>query len=353
MNIKSIAILAAITAPVTAAAILWPAPGGSTTAAQAGGPLLPALKSGFTRVTAMTFAGPGGTTKITHAATTGKPEEGWVVTDKFDYPIPPATIRPILEGLRALHGVAPKTERAKLYSRLDLDPPGNGSGAHGVTLTDAKGTTIAAVILGRQKPGTLPGSAEQQYARTPDNPRAWLAEPAITLPDSSLGFIDHSVVNIADDQIRRVLITQTGGETLELKRDKPADKLAVQAIPAGRKLKEEDPGTVIAGGLAALELNDVIPAKSLTNPPAATAHYETFAGLVADLTLTKQAGQSWATVTATGTGAAAKDAADITARTKGWAYALPDLRAATLQNTLSGLLEAPPAPAAKAAKATK
>jgi len=350
MNMKTIKILAAVTAPVTLAAIFWPAPGSSVATTQSGGALLPALKSGFAEVAAITVTGPGGTVKLARATASGKPAEGWVVTDKANYPVQVATLQPVLEGLRALRGLEAKTERPKLYSRLELEDPSKTANAHGVTLLDAKGTAIGSVILGRQKDNTSPGGGEQQYARTPGNPRAWLAAPAITLPDAALAWIDHSIVNIEAEKIQRAVITQADGATVEFKRAKPEDKLALQtAVPAGRKLKSEDPGSDIAGGLATLELMDVKPAAQAAGTPAGTAHYESFDGLSTDLTLTKQDGTVWAVITAQGTGTAAKPAADITARTKGWAYGLSDPRAATLETKLTDLLDTPAAKAPAAA----
>jgi hypothetical protein len=303
---------------------------------------LPALKGGFGAVASITVTGAAGPVKLVRAKTDGKPAEGWVVADKYNYPVQAAILKPVLEGLRALHTVAPKTARPKLYSRLELDNPGGSAGSHSIELNDAKGGVIASVVLGRQKPAASPGGAEQQYVRTPDTAQTWLAEPAITLQDGPLAWVDHSILSVDAEQVKHVVITQTGGEKLELSRAKAEDKLAVQNVPAGRKLKEEDPGITIAGGISALELDDVRPAGSLTNPPAAVAQYETFGGLTADLTLTKQDGKTWAVVNVTGADKAAKDAADITARTKGWAYALSDLRASTLMNSLAGLLEAVP-----------
>jgi hypothetical protein len=55
-------------------------------------------------------------------------------------------------------------------------------------------------------------------------------------------------------------------------------------------------------------------------------------------------------VNAAGTGAAAKKAADITVRTTGWAYALPDTKATPLETKLADITEPAPKAAEQAAK---
>jgi hypothetical protein len=71
--------------------------------------------------------------------------------------------------------------------------------------------------------------------------------------------------------------------------------------------------------------------------------------LSGDLALVKRDDGVWATVTATGaSGDAAKQAADITGRTTGWAYKLPEATVTTLQSKLADIVQPPAAPPAKA-----
>jgi hypothetical protein len=352
MNLKTVQILAAITAPVTFAAIVWPAPGGSVSTAKRAEVILPGIRSGFGDVAKLIAEGSNSKVTLVHARTGGKPEDGWLVADKANYPAQPATLRPVLDNLRALRGVEPKTDRAKLYSRLGLEDVGPSATSHEVVLQDAKGASVGTVILGRTKFDSTHGNVEQQYVRTPDQPRAWLAEPSVNLPDGALAWVDHSIIDVSAGQVKHVVITQAGGATLELARAKADDKLAVQNIPAGGKLKSDDASADIAGGLATLELDDVKPASTLTGKPEAVAHYDTFQGLTADISVYKQNGQSWITLAVKGTGDAAKTASEADARTKGWAYQVADGRATTLGKKLTDVVDLP-APAKPAATADK
>jgi hypothetical protein len=359
MRVRTLIVLAAITVPVAAAAILLPDHVGSVTAPVGGGRLLPNLKSKLGQVATMTVAGADGTLTLHRAQTTGKPEDGWTFTDKGGYPVPAATVKPILDGLLALHGIEPKTERPKLFPRLDLGDPGKGSDSHLITLTDASGAAIGSMLLGKHKEDSTPGnSTERQYVRIPGTQQTWLAAPAITLPDEKLDWIDHAIIDIDADKIKQIAVSPTEGGGVMASRAKAADKLTVQDLPKGAKLKSENAGTDLAGAVRGLELSDVKPAAKLAGSTAGTAHVETLDGLTADLTLAKDGGQTWITVAAAGTGAAAKQAADIAARTRGWAYQIDDTHVKLLLTKLDDITEAapkavappPPAPVAKKKK---
>jgi len=344
MRIRTLTVLAAITVPVTAAAIFLPDQVATVTAPVSGGKLLPGLKEKLGQVATMTVTGPDGTVTLHRAPTTGKPEDGWTWADKGGYPVPPATIKPVLYAVAAMHGIEAKTQRPKLYPRLDLGDPGKGSQAQLVTLSDASGTALARIVLGKHKTDPAPGAQEREYVRIPGTQQTWLAAPAITLPTDEMDWVDHAIIDIDANKIKQIAVSPVGGDGVTATRAKAADKLTVQNLPKGAKLKSENAGSDLAGGVSGLELDDVKPAAKLAGSTAGTAHVETFDGLVADLTLTKDGGQTWITVAATGTGAAAKQAADITARTKGWAYQVADTQSKILLTKLGDITEAPPKP---------
>jgi hypothetical protein len=345
MRPQTLIVLAAITVPVAAAAILLPDQAAQVAAPAAGGKLLPGLKEKLAQVATMIIAGSDGTVTLHRAPDAKKPEQGWSWADKGGYPVPAATVKLILDSISALHGIEPKTQRPKLYARLDLGDPGKGSEAQLVTLSDATGTVLGRVVLGKHKTEATPGAQEREYVRIPGDQQTWLAAPAVTLPDEKLDWIDHAVIDIDADKIKQIAVSPVGGDGVAASRAKAADKLTVQNLPNGTKLKSENAGADLTGGVRGLELDDVKPAAKLTGSTAGTAHVETFDGLVADLTLSKDSGQTWITLTATGTGAAAKQAADITARTKGWAYQIDDTHAKLLLTKLSDVTEPPPKPA--------
>jgi hypothetical protein len=344
MREKTLTYLAYVTGPavVIALGLSIATPGSSTLpAATEGSRMLPGLKGHADDLAHIGITGPDGTLTLTRKPVPGKLAEGWALSDKGGYPVQAATIKPVLEGLLALHGVAAKTAQPKLYSRLDVNDAGKGSAARLVVLVDAKGNTLGSILLGRHKDAIGVGGKDGIYVRVSGAARSWLAEPAVTLPSETLDWIDRSVVDIDGDKVNEVVITQPGLPPLDFARDKPADKLLIRGLPSGTKTKSETPGSDIETSFKALELQDVKPADKLAGTPSGSVHLVTFSGIIADFTLTKDAGQTWLTVAARGVGDGAKAAAAITARTKGWAYEIPSDKAAIFSTKLADLVEAP------------
>ncbi|HLZ65290.1 MAG TPA: DUF4340 domain-containing protein [Aliidongia sp.] len=348
MRRNTLIALTLVTVPLFAAAVFVPAPGGTRLAGVATGPVFPSLKDWVAGAATLTVTGPGGSVTLARKGPAPKagevPADGWELADKGGYPIDPATVRPILAGLLELKTVEPKTERPKLYDRLDLGNPGDkGSEAKSVTLADGNGADIVKLIVGRRRYG-LTGNDDGIYIRKPEDARSWLASPAFDLPADALSWIDRKLADIDADQIKLVSLSAAapGSKPLTFTRDKAADKLAVQDLPKDFKLKSDNPGSDLTAAFRYLDLTDVRPAASVTAAPAATAHVETFDGMALDVTLVDQDGATWVKFAAKGTGDAVKAADEIAKRTGGWAYKIPDARVKTLETRLADL-QAPPA----------
>lgn len=344
MDATTVKRLGYVTAPLALAALFWPGPGTGPGAVSLRKPLLlPGLSEKLDRTAQLTFSSGETVLHLFRAPVKGKPEAGWKLREKDGYPVPDTTIKPVLEGLRTLHGVEPKTERPKLYARLQLDPPGKSAQSRSLTLADAEGKPVADIVLGKTKPDYSGNGPERMYARVPGTARTWLAEPSITPPTEALGWIDHAILDIPADRVKHIVLAPIGSPALDYARAKPEAKLALTTpAPAGTKLKDDDKGSDTGASLATLELTDVRQAEALKGASAGTVHAETFDGLTIDLALTKAAEQTWVVVTAAG-----KGAEPITARTKGWAYAISDPRAQNFLVKLADITEKPAAPATK------
>jgi hypothetical protein len=341
MREKTLIVLAAVAIPLALVAAFVPEPGATVERPAATGPLLAGLKVDIANAGTLSVTGPDGTVTLVRKGAPGKIDQGWTLSGKSGYPADPAKIKPVLDALVALHGVEPKTARPKLYSFLDLGEPGKGSQAHLVTVLDANGKKLAAIVIGKQKFAAEGENDGGVYVRKPGDAQTWLARPTVALPTDALAWIDQTILAIDANTIKEMVITPAHGAPLDLVRDRAGDKFAVKNLPKGAKLKSAAPGLDIAGSFN-LQLDDVKPAAQVSGPPVAKARAVTFDGMTADLTLTKQGGKTWVTVAASGAGKAGKTADAIAARTKGWAYAIPDATATTLESKLTDLEQAPP-----------
>jgi hypothetical protein len=322
MRSLTLILFVLVTAGVTLIALVTPPQQQAATSA-------PTATADFSKVnTAVHSAAKLVVTRRDTVTTLDKTAEGWGLADKSDYPVPDGTIQPILSALTDLHSVAPKTSLPKLYSRLELDDPGPGSAAIKIEIFDAKGASLAVLIVGKQHDESNFGGHDASYVRVPGNPQTWLAEPALSMPAQPLDWIDRSIVKIDPARIARITITPASGKPLVMSRQKPDDKFAIEGQPPPTK-KDDDPGADTAQTFQSIELDDVQPAAQLANAPIATVtQAETFDGLSVQLEQHQQDGQNWVLVHADGQGKTAGEAAEIAKRTSPWAYRFAGLKAA-------------------------
>ena len=356
MRQKTLIALAIVTAPILLAAIVVPSEHGTASKPADTGPVFPTLKDWIGGATKLTVTGATGSVTLTRTppaqapAAGTPPVEGWGLAEKGGYPVQDNLIRPLIGGLVALHTVEPKTERPKLYDRIDIEDPSASKEAKSklIELDDANGASIVKLILGRRRNDPVGGGSDSIYVRKPDEARAWTAQPAFDAPTDALGWIDHKIIDLDPDKIKTVTLTPAGGKPLLLEREKAGDKLTVRDLPKDAPLKSDTPGSDIVNGFRYLDLLDVKPAAQVTGAATATAEIVTFDGLDVTVSLFDQPGGPFAEVAAKGEGDAAKEVDDIAKRTNGWAYRIAEQRAKLFESKMADLLTPPPPPPAPA-----
>ncbi len=303
---------------------------------------------------------------------------GWTVADKHGYPAKFDVVRSTLVGLAQLRIVEAKTAEPSLYPRIEVEEVSEkGAKSALLTVEDATGTTLASLILGKRRYGRGGGgNTAMIYVRKPGEARSWLAQGTLERNDDIGMWLQREIVNLERGRVRQVSVTSPGEQPFTIKKDKPGGgDFALEAVPPEDKVKSGYEVNAIAGGLAALMLEDVLPAKDL-KPEAKllrTLEYKSFDGLVLDLALYQQDGKTWAKLQAAfdPDGAAAappasaqdaggqekaaqgseeaakpksaddvkKEAEEIAARTKDWVYGLGAADLATLEKKFTDLIE--------------
>src|SRR5438552_15445895 len=76
--------------------------------------------------------------------------DGWLVVEKGNYPADAAKVRQVVLGMADLALVEPKTQKADLYPRLEVDDPSKGKSTL-VTVKEKAGTPRAALIIGKRR----------------------------------------------------------------------------------------------------------------------------------------------------------------------------------------------------------
>jgi len=271
--------------------------------------------------------------------------KAWTVEERGGYPADLTKLRQALLGLADLTYFEPKTAVAASYPRLEVEDPGKDSKSILVTLADTKGSLLGEAIIGKHRADQLGGGEGGVYVRKPGNAQSWLARGSLDLAGNTADWLDKQLLDLPAAQMKQVVLTQPDGSKVTLTRDKPADKLQLVAMPKDKKLKYDSILDDTAGALSCLQLDDVRPAKGFDYPTSgvAKAQFVSFSGLTVDVDLADKDGKSWARFAVSGSGDAAKQAAELNARLSPWIYALSSDKAKTLRDKLDDLVETPKA----------
>ena len=280
----------------------------------------------------------------------------WVAPDKAGYPAKFESIRRNLVALADLKTLEAKTTRAELYSRLQLEEPtGDGAKSVGVALKDAKGGTVAELIVGKRR-SNLSGGADRTYVRRAGDNQAWLAEGNLDLRVDAAEWLERDIVNVAGQRIREAVNVLPDGKRLTVRRDKPEDSdVKIVGVAADAKIKSQYSVNAVAGALESLTLDDVRPASELEFMPAGGwAEFKSADGLVVKVEIANKDDKAWLRFTASyqsppANATPAPDAKSpeqvqdevtaINARVGGWAYQVGQYKLEKFQTKLSDLLE--------------
>jgi hypothetical protein len=268
----------------------------------------------------------------------------WTVAER-DYPADSGKVRKLLLDLAALNVVEEKTRLPDNYAAL---------GVEDVSSAKATGTRIDAVtpshtyslIVGKSS------GAKSGFVRVVNSQQSLLAAPLITPDADPRRWLEHSLLDIAQDRVKEIAVKPASGPGYTASRaSKDQSDFAVSDIPKGRELSSPAAADPIAGWLASLSIDDV--QHSPTTAAAGLSHaiFRTFDGLEIDVAGRKDGSRTLVTFSPRSTAKETEaEARSLEARVKGWEFEIPGYKYDGLFRPLEDLLKKPPEPAAKGAK---
>ena len=280
-----------------------------------------------------------------------KPNKGWVLPQKGDYPASFEEVNKTLVGLSAMETIEPKTGRADWLHYIDLGDPAHGGAGASIVVSDDRGRTLASLIVGKSEDIGDSSGAVGLFARRPGASQSWLVRSEFRPQTDQSGWVDKDVIDVDRSQIKSTTVDEPDGQYFEVARDQPIDpdfKLAV--VPKGRQAAGGDTANGLAEAIADFTFEDVKPARNFNFSNAVRLVTKTFGGMSVTVDVLKLDGKYWAQVAAMGAvnnAATGKRARAINARAAGWAYKLPDYTGAQFTTSLESLLK--PKAGAKAA----
>lgn len=269
-----------------------------------------------------------------HSFEITRTDRGWGLAGKGGYPVSFEKAKSAIVGIAQLKLLEAKTSDPERYARLDVgNPEEKDSKSKHVILSDASGNVLADGIFGRRNTNLFGDAGGGTYLRRGDDERSWLAEGTVEIGATPNDWMVREIVNLDAEDIKRVVIRQPDGAELVVhKVNRNQKKFTVDDIPEGMKLKSENEGKEVAGGLWRLSLEDVKPTSEIEFPQDVhEAEYTTFDGLTVNVDVAIMDEEYWARFSASAEGVegdeetsntAAAKAKEINDRVTGWTYRL-------------------------------
>lgn len=350
MSNRSVIMLVLLAVAAGGAAFLAGGDGAAPAVEGVGEPLLPGLQARVNDVAAL------GVLTATERFTVRRSEAGaWTLDESDGYPVRFETVKKTLLALAGLRTVEPKTDNPARYAELGVaDPETPESGSALVTLLDAQGQSLGAVVL-----GNAGGARDTHYARRASEARSWLVRGSLMLDRTPAQWMDRQVFKLPSSRVKSVTIEHADGEKVMVARAAESEPdWAVQAVPEGSEPKSSGIGRTCASALEYLNFDKVAAAGKQALPEAerATAVLATFDGLLVSVTTgrapagepaegeTAVPGTVWASLQASAapeaTEAVQAEAKAANERLSAWVFALPEYAAGNLRKRMADLVQA-------------
>lgn len=385
MRQKTLAIFAAITLIVVAAAFLVQSGRVGPTARSGGDRLFPDFAERLNDAGSITVTAKG------ESFTIARDDGVWRIDRRGGYPARIETVRKTLIGLADARTFEAKTSNPDSYSRIEVDDPvDEDANSVRITVKDGDGAELASLIVGKKRYARGGFGATMTYVRKAGDAQSWLAETDLDIGDDPIDWIDKKLLDIVSERVSRITFVQPDGKRLVIERaeaktdgetdgeaDGVADGFTIRDLAADAEIKSESEVNSRASALMSLELEDVRRATEIPflEQSAGVAEYALRDGLVLRLTLARYEERTWLAMEAlvdedsrvdevapnapkepdeskeNGDGgedsdalpsleAVRKEAEAINARARGWAYVVPGYKLDQFKTRLADLLKA-------------
>ena len=226
-------------------------------------------------------------------ATMTRGPNGWSIAEKSGFSADTGKLREFLLKLADAKVLEQKTSSKDKYAML---------GVEDVSDKDAKGVEVE--IGGLQKPVKLiVGNGNQHggtFVRRAGEAESWLASGSLTVDKKTENWLRKDLADIAATRISSIDITRPDGKTVHLAKSTESDaNFTLADVPKGREAGTEYALNGPASTLGGLKFDDAVPSKDA--PPAEKplkARFATFDGLTIDVVAWEKDGKDYAQLSA-------------------------------------------------------
>jgi hypothetical protein len=271
-----------------------------------------------------------------------KPNKGWVLPTKSDYPASFEEVNRTLVSLATLQTIEPKTARADWLHYISLDTPPRGDGT-AITVSSDRGRMLADIIVGKSEEIGDTIGAIGLFVRRPGETQSWLVRAQAELHSDPFDWLDKTIVDLDRTRIANTTVDLPDGQSFQVARDTRRDQdFHLVVMPSGRELANAAAADGIATAVTDLTFDDVKPAKDIDFSGAVRAVTKTFDGVSITVDVVKIGSDYWAQFGAmnmVADPAMGRESRAINARVSGWAYKLPEYKGAAFMTTLESMLK--------------
>lgn len=275
----------------------------------------------------------------------------WVSPERGDFPGRAGLANDIVSGLARMTKVEAKTSKPEWYEYVRIGDPSATppTGVAHVTVTSASGDILADTVLGARSYSIAASHTRGgMFVRGSGDEQSWLVEGIASVPAGLPEWFD-TLIDIPGPDITGVTILE-GDKTIlhTRKTDLTNGVYAIThldpAVAGSDNVANSNSLRSLASGIVGLRVDDVRAIASVS--PGATARTDRFtmtSGMQLDVTIFDVDGALWAIFKATAPQGSAGEAlaADISARTKDWAFRLDGSRATRLNQPVVNLIQKP------------
>jgi hypothetical protein len=208
-------------------------------------------------------------------------DDTWTLADRGGYPVALEKVKQAVLGLTQLTIEEKKTSRPENFQKLGVTEPGTeDSAAQKLTLKDASGTVVAAVILGETK---FRRGSQGVYVRIDGEDQVYLCEGRLQIDSQPTSWIDRDILRLEGDRVASVQVLHPDGEEVLIGRDPENEaQFLLENVPPDREEKFAGVANSVGTALSYLSLEDVQPAGEVdfAAEPLAKTTYRCDDGLV-------------------------------------------------------------------------
>jgi len=291
MRSRSLGILVAAAVAAVGAAgwivLNQPEQAGSQITAQ--GPLFPGLGGKLNDVATLLVADAKQSVSIVRG-----PGDTWTLKEKADYPVRADAVKKTVVGMADLRLLEPRSQNSEQHLKMgvgEIDQA--GSEAVRISLKDAAGADVAAVLLGKVKASETTMRPAEIFMRKVGDNQAWLVQGRLEAKADPMSWLDKETLKVVRGRIMSVDIVQPDGSKARVIRTDPKkEEFDLADVPEGKKPKNSEIGGIV-GGLEFVNFDDVAKAGAIDLSQAVTTTYRTYDGLVVELKTVKHEGKPW------------------------------------------------------------